>query len=256
MSSYKYAAMTVLMLFLSSMLVNPLHSMEGLDEDSVVERAMRLFEAGKLHEAKKIVDGKYDSTDVYLSLLSGMIYAELDQCKKAKSKMSYVEGYYDEKYWGMENKEKEKLKDIYTNMKRVSIKCNQELSLWGEQIEDIKIYRTLSSEEEKPDITALLADAYRALSEQSVMRAIDEYETLLRISYENEETGRKFKNDALFRLSELYARKGKLEKAEHYLLRLLKESHGNKKWKKKIMDSESHDVLMEREKIRKEIKVK
>lgn len=218
---------------------------EGEKQSGVAARALELFREGRLDEAQKVVDAHYQETDAYISLLSGMIYAEKGECRKAKESTAYVEGYYDKNYWKMSEEEKLEVKDIYTNIKRVSIKCNDDLGLWAEQVSDLKIYRRVAEESEQYEVSALLADAYRVLAKRSIKSSIDEYERVLSLSDEEKGLG-EIAEESLFRLQELYLYTGDFRKAEEYAKRLLEKTSRKEEWVKQMKESSIHRMLLER----------
>lgn len=238
--------MKVCMLALPIVFALSMNAISSEDEDAsgvAAAKILELFRGGKLDEAQKIADKNYQRTDAYISLLSGMIYAEKGECEKAKERTSYVEGYYDENYFAMSSKEKEEIVDIYTNIKRVSIKCNGDLGLWGDQVRDLGIYRVLVGEDERYEVSALLADAYRNLAITAVEKAIDEYERTLSTAKSNGE--KDMAEDALFRLQELYFRAGNIQRAREYMSMLLENTSRKEEWLSRMEKSSVHRIILE-----------
>lgn len=244
LAGQKEDRMRVFMLALTIVLTLPMNAISSEDASGVAAaRILELFRGGKLDEAQKIADKNYQRTDAYVSLLSGMIYAEKGECEKAKEKILYVEEYYDENYFVMSGEEKEEIADIYTNIKRVSIKCNGDLGLWGDQVRDLGIYQALVGEDEQYEVSALLADAYRNLAITAIERAIDEYERTLSTAKSNGE--KDMAEDALFRLQELYFRAGSIQKAREYMSMLLENTSRKEEWLLRMEKSSVHKIIFE-----------
>lgn len=244
MNSYYLVAPFSFLMFITSIA----YGSNNTETEDAVTEAWQKYKVGEYSAARKIVDKYYDKSHVYLSLLSGMLYAKDNKCKDALKAIEYVEGYYDEHRDDITNKptdNKSGILNAYLNYKKIGMKCHFEMKNWVEFISDATAYLDLSKEDDVHDILAMLGMAYKKSAISSIQNSIAIYSRIVSGAASHD-----LKEDAYFHLTHLYSMEGQTSKAIYNAEKLLKKSNNKEKWVSEMKKLPELSLVLQHNKIK------